>query len=520
MTAIAGPVTTHPSVAASSLPGNQDNSAVFLTTPSTAPTAPTSSSTGFVPRNPITGAADYSGLTTPQAPVGTMNAVISNPSKNAPKVPPPVVLTSDAADKDLENIKTQTGQVATDTAAHKAAMASTPPVTPTKPTATDTQATAPTATGDSIDDKINNVLSGLAGNNSTIDSDAATSLAPLNTQATDLQAERDAASVTAINQLNSIATGVYPLTPSESSLLDSTKQMYLATIQGQNMANDAATGQMTELAASLGINTSAPSQAIGLIHQTISEGADKVADLNGKMAQSLATLSQGFQKDDFDMVKTSWDETAKNFDDRLKTISDMQTAITAAVKQQKSDLMDTAKLTLSTMMGSAKFTYQQKQDAIDNAFKAKQISETQRHDLANEATANNKSNGGDFTQTQLNKGAANAAVDATEFANYPADVKNYYINNPTQAKAFNALLSDLNADKVSPKDVADTISGSGLPDDVQQWMYQKAGVDENGNSSNGEQDPNSISGALGQVKAFAGLEGQGYDDLKSWIGIE
>lgn len=516
-----------PDVSAASLPGNKGSLAVFNPAATSAPTvsaAPPSStfpSTGnFIPRNPVTGAADYTAVTAPQTGTGVMNAAITQPSANAPKSPAPVVLTSGPADSDLASKQSTLAQINADTAAHKAAMAA--PTNPQTTTTTTQPTTTPTVGGTgSIDDQINSKLNELTGNLQTVDTNTASTLSPLNDEAATIQAEKDAASVTALDQLRSIAAGTYPLTPSESALLDATKASYLNTIQGQTMANASFTGQMTELAASLGISTSAPTQALGLIHEAISTGNDKVAALNGQMAQSLATVQQGFLKNDFDMVQSAWDETAKAFDDRLTAISDMQKAVTDAATAQKADLKDTTKLVLSTMMDSAKFTYQQKQDTIDNAFKASQINETQRHDFATEAISkenadNAGSASGTFTKTQTNKGAATAGVDVDTFSGYPVAVKNYFINSPTQAAAFNGLVADRQAGKTSSKDVADTISTSNVPEDVKTWMYQTAGVDENGNPTDGKKD----SGLVADLSAAGNFLGDSYGGVKNFLGIQ
>lgn len=520
------------SVDAASLPGNRGNSQVLFTAPAAAsvPATPvTGNGQAFVPRNSLTGAADYSSATTPTTPVGTMHATFSTPGANAPKVPAPVVLTADAAQKNLADIKAQVSQLTTDVANHKAAMS-----TPTTTATTDANGTAattgttapvssPTVSGtSSVDDKINAALATLTGNEKTIDETQTAALTPLQTQQATLQKESDAATVTALNQLNSIASGTYPLSPTETALLDSTKASYMNTIQGQQIANDAFTGQMTELAATLGINTSSPAQAAGMIHAAISEGSDKVADLNGKMAQALATLDQGFQKQDFDMIQASWEDTSKYYDSRTKAISDMMTAVNDAAKAQKQDAKDTVATVLKAVVDSATFDQKTKQDLIDSAFKSQQISETQRHDFATEAISkenadnNSSTGGGSFTKTQVNKGAATAGVDVSEFAAYPGSVKNYYINNPTQAKAFNQLVADRASGKQSSKDVADTISTANVPDDVKTWMYQTAGVDENGNPTDGKQD----SGLTADLSAAGHFLGDSYDGIKSWAGIQ
>lgn len=477
-------------------------------TPTATGGAPVPTAGNFIPRNPITGAADYSQAIGPQFGQGTMNAVITAPNPNAPKVPAPVVITADAAQKNLANIKAQVDQLAQDVTAHKAAMA-TPqgtPVTDTKTSTTDSTKTEQPSQQNqplSLNDQINEAINGLSEGNKTIDASSATALDPLAVKQKEIQDAKDSAAVTALGQLDSIAHGTYPLSASESALLDSTRATYMSTIQGQTVANDAFVGQMTELAASLGISTSAPSQAIGMIHGAISAGNEKVANLNGQMAQALATLQQGFQKDDFQMVHDAWIDTAKYYDDRLDAIKDMQQAVIDGAKQQKTDLMDMTKTTLQYMVASAQFTHQEKQDAIQNAFTSRQINETERHNLATESLTRetNGSGGGTFSTTQINAGAANAGVPVDVFRGWSADAKNVFINGKvdgTKKTIDDALATG------SVEDVQAAIKDMKLPAEAEQYFLDYAAGNDPGGTSLDKR-------TSAFADTFTDLMNQGYD---------
>lgn len=314
-----------------------------------------------------------------------MNAQITSPNSTI-KTPAPAVITSGAAQSDLLNKQTQVGQLNTDTANHQALVSGQLPPAPTGTDASKTTTPASntpsnTDTAGSLDDQVNSILSSFGNDSSKINSDASAQEKTLGDEASQAQADLDSAAVTSLSQLKQIASGVYPLSPAESSLLNATASGFQQAIQYQTQANASYTGQMTEAMASLGISTSAPTEAIGLIHAAISSGTSKITDLNSQMATSLANLQLGFQKQDYQMVQDSWDETSKYMEDRVSTFTAMQKQVTDAAHQQVQDLQAATQMNLTTIMDSAKFTYQQKQDAITNALSQGTLDEKTANDL-------------------------------------------------------------------------------------------------------------------------------------------
>lgn len=315
------------------------------------------------------------GTTPPQTNTqsGTLTANISNLNPKSPAPPPPII-TSDKAKEDLANKQTQLTQIQQDTANHQAGLTK-PPEQPLSSKTVEQPTQSSSLEGD-----LNSLIDNLGTNSAEITNNAQAQITPLQQQQQETQAALDAQAANALGKLNNIAKGTYPLSPAESSLLQSTTDIYKNTIAAQQTANQAYTGQMTEAMASLGISTSAPTQAMGMIHATIDEGNDRVANLNAQMAQSLSTLTLGFQKQDYDMIKSSWDETSDYLNTRLTTLQGMQKSIQDAAEQQKKDINDQTQMAMTAVMDSNTIDYQSKQDILAQA----QLSETQRHDMVSE----------------------------------------------------------------------------------------------------------------------------------------
>lgn len=365
-------------------PGSSPANPIF---PGVTPTSSYAGNAGSSSANPIIPGVSQQGVPQPNAAgnYGTTTANISNPSSTATN-PAPAVITSNAAQTDLANKQNQVNTLNTDTANHQAIVnAGNAPA----PDATDTSSSTSTATpasgGSSLDDQVNSILSGFNTNVANIESSGADAANKYGQAAATAQAQLDTAAQSATSQLNAIAQGAYPLSPAESSILNATTAQYQQAIQYQQQANASYTGQMTEAMASLGIETSAPTEAFGMINSAISTGSSKIADLNSSMAVALGNLQLGFQKQDFDMVQSAWDETSKYMEDRVSTLTTMQKNIQDATNQQVTELQSQTQMNLSTINQSATFDLTQKQDMINDAYQQQQITETQRHDLATEA---------------------------------------------------------------------------------------------------------------------------------------
>lgn len=440
--------------------------------------------------------------------VGTLNANISTPSTSSTKVPAPIVVTSDAAKADLASKQTQLNQLQTDTANHQAIL-STPSAVAPAPAGqtTDTSGDQNVAPAGSLDEQITQILGNLSTDESNIQQDSNDQISDLQKDQIAAQSQLDTQAATALSRLNNIAAGTYPLSPAENSLLSSTAATFQATIAAQTQANASATGQMTELMASLGINTAAPTEGISLIHAAISSGEQKIAGLNADMATSIANLQIGFQKSDYQMVSDAWAQTSKYLNDRITSIADMQKQVSDGAKQQIADLKDFTQMQLTTIIQTQTLTDKEKQDAIDNAFQNAQISETQRHDLQTEAiswaNANNGSGGGNFTTTQLNAGAAVAGISISDFRNLDPDTKNYFVNN---GSTISALEKDISDGTKTPQEVADLVSTSNLSDSIKTVLYKKYGAQPDGNAdSNGNGFLSFLGGAYDDVKGVLGL---------------
>ena len=311
-------------------------------------------------------------------PAATMTANITTP-KAGTTVPPPVVSNSTTAASHLANAKDQTAKLAADVISQK--------------TATTPQPTTPTDTSSSSDTKtaaasLTDQLSGLVDELNT-DSDAAQTATDQALNDNDAaiaaeQADEDAANAANVAKLQQISTGTYPLSPAESAMMSSTMDSYASILQAQQTANTAITGSMTEAMASLGINVSAPVEAMGLISSTINEGNSKIADITGKMTQAVSKLQLSFQTNDFNETQSAWNDLSKSYTDRIATLTKLQSDIQTQGKDLQTQITNNIKAATTAIVDATKSD--QGQQKIDTATATAQLNSWYKHALIDEKT--------------------------------------------------------------------------------------------------------------------------------------
>lgn len=336
----------------------------------------------------------------------TMSANVSTPISNG-TTPPPAVINSSKATGYLNNVGTQIENLNNDASTQSTAnsqpantQGQTNGQTDTSGTSPDASKTPATDPAAQLNDQINSILANLGQGESAL-SDEQNNATTANNEGqqvsfSDAENENQMQQVQQYQQyagmLNSIQSGTYPLSAPEQQLLSSTQSSFAQAIAAQQTANQAYTGQITEAMASLGINTTAPTQAMGNIFSSIATGQSKIADLNTKMATSVSNLQLAFQKQDFDQVQTEWDNMSKQFSDRQTALTTMQKSVADSIQQQRTDMQDFAKTAISAVQSVSTMNYNEKQDAVKNLLAQQTFTETERKNLVDEQQNQEKIN--------------------------------------------------------------------------------------------------------------------------------
>lgn len=168
-------------------------------------------------------------------------------------------------------------------------------------------------------------------------------------------AEYEQTAQKAITTIDNIQNGTIPLSPGEIAQIDGLKQQFNQLIEDQKLINKGATGTANIRGYQQGAAEYDPTFQTNKIASVISAGANKVADLNIKMASAVATLTQSFKDNNIKAVKDAWNIYQTAADQRIKTIQETiktsQEAVKAAQealqKKQEAEAKVTAELTKS-----------------------------------------------------------------------------------------------------------------------------------------------------------------------------
>jgi len=178
-------------------------------------------------------------------------------------------------------------------------------------------------------------------------------------------------------QLNQIRSGTFPLTADQQAQLDAVQRQFDILKEQQKVANKAYEGGtgVAEIASGRSEHFREISQ--GNVAAAVNVGIQKLADLDSQAANTISKLRQGFQTDNYKMIQDAWINYEKFQTDRNNVLKDIHDATTQAQK----DLRDARHQELQDKLASDQFSYKQKQDEIDNAFKVGQMDLQERQFL-------------------------------------------------------------------------------------------------------------------------------------------
>lgn len=133
------------------------------------------------------------------------------------------------------------------------------------------------------------------------------------------------------------------LTPNQQNQIDSIKQQYADLINKQTQANANLTGGTTVAQNMYGIGNT--TIASGQIKQTVDDGIKKISTLTNQMNDAISKMTQAFQSDDIDLLKTAYDTYNTSQQAVQKQLDQIQTSM-----QKEADKITTANISINESM--------------------------------------------------------------------------------------------------------------------------------------------------------------------------
>lgn len=207
-----------------------------------------------------------------------------------------------------------------------------------------------------------------------------------------------------MNSIAQVANGTYPLTTSQQAQVDGITAQFQQLIQAQQVANANLTGGTTVAENLYGMGNSV--SGLGEIKGTVDSGIAKIADLNSKLASSIATMESGFQTDDMTLLKGAYDTYSQAVKDRQTELDNIQAAAQKALSDAQAQSIQMQQLALTKMMDDNTISYQAKEQALAQST----LDEKTKDDLATQQLEKLKYNlsvqSEDFTESQARAAAA------------------------------------------------------------------------------------------------------------------
>lgn len=145
---------------------------------------------------------------------------------------------------------------------------------------------------------------------------------------------------TALKAFNDfMITGGTTLNSAQTAQLSGVKDQYAALIKKQETLNANTTGATTIAENMYGMGNTLTGQ--GVITDTVNQGIAKIADLTSKMNSDVANMTQGFEKDNLDLVKAGFDSYQTNSKNLQSSIDNFQSEVS---KQQDKITQDQASI--------------------------------------------------------------------------------------------------------------------------------------------------------------------------------
>lgn len=157
--------------------------------------------------------------------------------------------------------------------------------------------------------------------------------------ATESQYNNAKNSQSVLDKINLAINGNYPLKANQQAQIDAVKSIYSNLVKEQEIANANLTGGMTVAQNLYGMGNTAI--AMGAIKTTVDQGIAKINDIQSKMASDVAKMTNAFQSENLEELKTAYTSFSANqkaLQDNIDKIHDDTAAIEKEYRTTKTQV--------------------------------------------------------------------------------------------------------------------------------------------------------------------------------------
>lgn len=126
------------------------------------------------------------------------------------------------------------------------------------------------------------------------------------------------------SQVQQIYSGTFPLSAAQQSLLTATQAQFNEVQALQLTANKSYQGMVALAGNREGLNIQNPSEYAATQNQAITDGLNKINNLDATATKTLATLQEGFMNNDYQMINDTYTALQKTLEDKQTALEDVQ----------------------------------------------------------------------------------------------------------------------------------------------------------------------------------------------------
>lgn len=148
--------------------------------------------------------------------------------------------------------------------------------------------------------------------------------------------------------------GTFPLTPDQQAQIDAMTQQFQNLLADQKVANRNYEGAVKLAGIRAGRNMYAPEIELGNVNAAVAAGARALADINAKMASTIATAKMAFQESNFKLLDSVYEKLQEHLENQRKVVSDTY--------NKTKDALDAAQTKFQNDMATSQFEFQKVQE--------------------------------------------------------------------------------------------------------------------------------------------------------------
>ena len=187
-----------------------------------------------------------------------------------------------------------------------------------------------------------------------------------------------------LDSITKLQNGTFPLNPDQQAQVKGLQDSFERLKQQQMTANANYQAGITQAGISSGRNRYAPEIEMGNIANAVNVGIQKMADLDSQAAQQVATLRQSMEEKNYGLVTDQYTQ----LQDILKQKADTLNKVYEKTMSYEKDLRDTnlklAQDSVDNQLKSQQLNMAQKKQVFDEAMSSAQFDQSQRKAIQDE----------------------------------------------------------------------------------------------------------------------------------------